>query len=121
MLFRSHGLIYLSGPANDGVCATMQFAAGMVLQVFSTGRGTPYGLASAPIIKVSSNSALYSNWKDIIDIDAGVIASGNASIVDVGQQIFNFILDVASGRQQCWTEKHKLYNKLHIFNPAPLT
>jgi galactarate dehydratase len=58
----------------------MQAAAGITLQVFSTGRGTPYGLAAVLVLKVSSNSALKDKWPDLIDFDAGRVVSGGMTI-----------------------------------------
>jgi galactarate dehydratase len=55
-----------------------------------------------------------------MDLDAGTIASGEASIEDVGWQLFRLILDVASGRKT-WAEHWKLHNSLALFNPAPVT
>lgn len=115
------GLIYAATPASDIVCGPMQLASGITLQVFMTGRGTPYGLAAAPVIKVSSRTNLKDSWKDLIDVNAGVIATGEATIEEVGLELFQLILDVASGRKKPWAEHYKLYNDLCIFNPAPIT
>lgn len=115
------GLIFAATPASDIVCGPMQLASGITLQVFMTGRGTPYGLAAAPVVKVSSRTDLKNQWPDLIDINAGTIATGDATIKDVGTELFNFIVDVASGRKKSWAEQWKLYNDLCIFNPAPIT
>ncbi len=96
-------------------------ASGMNLQVFTTGRGTPYGLAMAPVIKVSTRKALSERWHDLIDLDAGRIATGEASIADIGWELFHLILDVASGRKQVCADKLGLHNALALFNPAPVT
>jgi manganese transport protein len=56
-----------------------------------------------------------------VDINAGVIADGSASIEDVGWQMFHLMLDVASGRKKTWAEQWKLHNSLVLFNPAPIT
>jgi galactarate dehydratase len=93
----------------------------MNMHVFTTGRGTPYGLAMAPVIKVSSRSALAARWSDLIDIDAGSIATGEATVEEVGQQIFDMILAVASGRKQTWADHWGLHNEFVLFNPAPIT
>ncbi len=114
------GLIFAATPASDFVCGTLQLASGMTLHVFTTGRGTPYGLAAVPVIKVSTRSELKQRWHDLIDVDAGSIASGDASIEDVGWEIFRLILDVASGRET-WAEHWKLTNALALFNPGPVT
>lgn len=115
------GLIFAATPASDFVCGTQQLASGITLQVFTTGRGTPYGLKAVPVIKMATNSALANRWDDLIDINAGVIAEGNASIEQVGQQLFEMILAVASGRHETWAQRWKLYNQLSVFNPAPVT
>ena len=115
------GLVYAATPASDFVCGTMQLASGIHLQVFSTGRGTTYGLAMAPVLKVSTRTELREKWQDIIDVDAGRIATGDASIEEVGREIFAFILAVASGEKETWAQHWKLYNDLCLFNPAPVT
>lgn len=115
------GLIFAATPASDFVCGTLQLAASMNMHVFTTGRGTPYGLAMAPVIKVASRSPLAARWHDLIDVNAGTIATGEATIEQVGWQIFEMILDVASGRRQTWADKWGLHNDLALFNPTPLT
>jgi galactarate dehydratase len=115
------GLVFAATPASDFVCGTLQLAASMNMHVFTTGRGTPYGLAMAPVIKVASRTALAERWSDLIDIDAGTIATGNASIQEVGEQIFHLILDVASGRKQTCADHWGLHNEFALFNPAPIT
>ena len=92
----------------------------MNLHVFTTGRGTPYGLAEVPVIKVATRSDLARRWHDLMDVNAGRIADGEASIQDVGRELFQLILDVASGRRT-WAERWKLHNALVLFNPAPIT
>jgi galactarate dehydratase len=115
------GLIYAATPASDFVCGTLQLAAGMTLHVFTTGRGTPYGLAAAPVIKISTRTELAERWHDLIDLDAGRIATGEKTIEEVGWEIFHLILDVASGRKQTWSDHWGLHNTLTLFNPAPVT
>ena len=116
-----HGLIYAATPASDIVCGPCQLASGIGLQVFMTGRGTPYGLAIAPVIKVCSRNDMKEQWPDLIDVNAGPIATGDATIPEIGTQLFQEIIDVASGRKQSFAEKYKLHNDLCIFNPAPIT
>jgi galactarate dehydratase len=115
------GLIFAATPASDFVCGTLQLAASMNIHVFTTGRGTPYGLAMAPVIKVASRTALAKQWPDLIDVDAGVIATGNQSIREVGEQIFRAILEVASGRKETWCDHWNLHNEMVLFNPSPIT
>ena len=118
---RQKGLTYAATPASDFICGTLQLAAGMNLHVFTTGRGTPYGLAAVPVIKVATRSDLARRWHDLMDINAGVIADGSATIEQVGWQMFRLLLDVASGRKKTWAEQWKLHNALVLFNPAPVT
>lgn len=115
------GLIYAATPASDFVCGTCQLSSGITIQVFTTGRGTTYGLAMAPVIKVSSRTDLAVKWKDLIDIDAGKILSGDATIEDIGMEIFRLILEVASGNKKTWADYHGIHNALCLFNPAPVT
>lgn len=115
------GLIFAATPASDFVCGTLQLAAAMNMHIFTTGRGTPYGLAMVPVIKVASRSSLAERWCDLIDIDAGTVATGEATIEQVGTQIFQMVLDVASGRKQTWTDHWGLHNELALFNPGPVT
>jgi galactarate dehydratase len=118
---KQKGLIYAATPASDFICGTLQLAAGMNLHVFTTGRGTPYGLAPVPVIKVATRSDLARRWHDLMDVNAGRIADGEASIEDVGWELFRLMLDVASGKKKTWAEHWKLHNALVLFNPAPVT
>jgi galactarate dehydratase len=113
------GLVFAATPASDFICGTQQLAS-MNLHVFTTGEGTPYGLALAPVIKVSSRTALAEKWYDLIDLDAGRIATGQATVQEVGMDLFRMMLAVASGRKT-WAEHWGLGNALAPFNPGPVT
>jgi galactarate dehydratase len=115
------GLVFAATPASDFICGTLQTAAGMNVHVFTTGEGTPYGLAMVPVIKVSSRTELAQRWPDLIDLDAGPIASGAATIQQIGEQLFHLILDVASGRKRTWADHWGLHNAPALFNPGPVT
>ena len=117
----AEGLLYAATPASDFICGTLQLAAGMNLHIFTTGRGTPYGLAQVPVIKVATRSDLARRWHDLMDLDAGQIATGAATIEDTGWALFRLMLDVASGKRRTWAEQWKLANALTLFNPAPVT
>jgi len=114
------GLFFVATPASDIVCGPSQVAAGMNALVFVTGRGTPYGLAEVPTIKVVTRNELAARWHDIIDVNAGRIISGERSIEKTGREIFELILQVASGKKPA-AERLKLHNYMAVFNPAPLT
>lgn len=115
------GLVFAATPASDFICGTLQLAAGMTMQIFTTGRGTPYGLAAAPVLKVATRTELARRWSDLIDFDAGRIATGEASIEEVGWDLFRLILEVASGRVQPWSDRWGIHNAITLFNPAPVT
>src|SRR6185369_7246044 len=115
-----NGLVYAATPASDFICGTLQLAAGINVHVFTTGRGTPYGLAQIPVIKVATRSDLARRWHDLMDVNAGRIADGDATIEDVGWELFRLMLDVASGKKT-WAEQWQLQNSLVLFNPAPVT
>jgi galactarate dehydratase len=115
----TRGLVFAATPASDFICGTQQLAS-MNLHIFTTGEGSPYGLAMVPVIKVSSRSSLAERWSDLIDLDAGRIATGLASVEDVGWEIFRMSLEIASGRKS-WAEHWGLANALVPFQPGPVT
>jgi galactarate dehydratase len=114
------GLVYAATPASDFICGTLQLAAGMNVHVFTTGRGTPYGLAEAPVVKVATTSGLARRWHDLMDLNAGAIADGAATIEETGWALFRLLLEVASGQRTC-AERLGVRNALVLFNPAPVT
>jgi galactarate dehydratase len=116
----NRGLIYAATPASDFICGTLQLAAGMNLHVFTTGRGTPYGLAECPVVKVATRTELARRWHDLMDLNAGAVADGQCSVEVMGWRLFHLLLEVASGRRT-WAEVHGLHNQLVLFNPAPVT
>ena len=118
---RSKGLTYAATPASDFICGTLQLAAGMNLHIFTTGRGTPYGLAAVPVVKVATRTELATRWHDLMDVNAGKITDGTATVEEVGRELFDLLLEVASGRKKTWAEHWKLHNALVLFNPAPVT
>jgi galactarate dehydratase len=110
------GLYFCATPAIDHYLTSLQMAAGCTMHVFTTGRGTPYGLREMPVVKVSSRTELYNGWNDFIDVDAGPIVTGEKSIEDVGWELFKCYLDVASG-QKTKSEMRGIYNRMVLFNP----
>ncbi len=113
------GLVFAATPASDFICGTQQLAS-MNLHIFTTGEGTPYGLSLVPVIKVSSQTALAEKWHDLIDLDAGPIATGQSTIEQIGWQLFHLMLEVASGKKT-WAEHWGLGNALIPFAPGPVT
>ncbi len=92
-----HGFVYMDTPGYDPVSATGQVAGGANLICFTTGRGSAYGCAPAPSIKLATNSALWQRQEEDMDINCGQIIDGTASIEQMGQSIFERVLAVASG------------------------
>lgn len=114
------GLYFCSTPGSDFYCGTIQVAAGMNMHVFSTGRGTPYGLAEVPVVKVSTRTALARQWFDLIDVDAGRLFDGIATIEEMAWDMFRFILDVAGGKKKTFAQRHGIRNRIALFYPGPL-
>ncbi len=114
------GLVFAATPASDFICGTLQLAAGMNVHVFTTGRGTPYGLQACPVVKLATRTDLARRWHDLMDMNAGRVAEGEITIEEGGWELFQLLLEVASGRKT-WTEHWKLHNSLVLFNPAPIT
>jgi altronate hydrolase len=98
------GLNLQCTPGNDVECVTAQVGAGASAVLFTTGLGTPTGNPIAPVIKLSTNTALAERMPDIIDFDAGPIISGRASIAQIGEQILDLVIRVASGEIQTKAE-----------------
>jgi len=92
------GLVIMDSPAHDAVCNTGMIAVGAQVIVFTTGRGTPLGAPTAPVIKVSSNNRIFRLMNENIDINAGAIIEGEETVESVGEKIFREIIEVASGK-----------------------
>jgi altronate hydrolase len=95
----ARGFVYMDTPGYDPVSATGQVAGGANLICFTTGRGSAYGCAPSPSLKLSTNTALWAKQQDDIDIDCGGIVEGVDSVDAAGERIFRLILDTASGRK----------------------
>jgi len=95
---KAHGFVYMDTPGYDPVSATGQVAGGANLICFTTGRGSAYGCAPSPSLKLSTNTALWTKQEDDMDINCGDIVDGKISIQDMGEKIFQHILDCASGK-----------------------
>ncbi len=114
------GMVFAATPASDIVCGPSQLASGIVMQLFSTGRGTVYGLHEIPVYKICTQHSMNAQWPDLFDLDAGSVVTGEKSIAELGTDLYNDILDVVSGKKTA-AEKFGIYNDVLIFNPAPIT
>ena len=99
------GLTLLEGPGNDGVSCTAMIASGATVLLFTTGRGTPLGFP-VPTIKISSNSEIAAKKPHWIDFNAGTLLDGTRIMADLSDELFAYVLDVASGRSQTNNEIH---------------
>jgi altronate hydrolase len=95
---RAKGFVVMDTPGYDPVSMTGIVAGGANVLVFTTGRGSVFGCKPAPSIKVATNTPMYNHMIDDMDINAGVILEGS-SVEDIGRQIFEEILAVASGKK----------------------
>jgi altronate hydrolase len=91
------GFVYMDTPGYDPVSATGQVAGGANLIVFTTGRGSAYGCAPAPSLKVSTNTALWVKQEEDIDLNAGTIVDGETTVSALGEALFRQMLAACSG------------------------
>ena len=93
----AHGFVYMDTPGYDPVSATGQVAGGANMICFTTGRGSAYGCAPSPSLKIATNTALWQRQEEDMDINCGEIIDGKASIQEMGERIFRLVLATASG------------------------
>lgn len=91
------GLHLQCTPGNDVECVTAQVGAGANVVLFTTGLGTPTGNPIAPVVKISTNTALAEKMPDIIDIDTGPVIAGQRTIAEMGEEILGRVIQIASG------------------------
>lgn len=102
---RAHGLVFMDTPGYDPVSATGQVAGGANLIAFTTGRGSAYGCAPSPSIKLATNTRLWETQEDDMDVNCGGIADGSMTIEERGEHIFRMMLRIASG-ERSKSEQH---------------
>jgi altronate hydrolase len=93
------GLVFMNTPGYDPVSLAGLAAGGASVIAFTSGRGSAIGFPSIPVIKIASNSHTFRRMRDNMDVNAGRIADGEAAIEDVGREIFDLLLRVASGER----------------------
>lgn len=98
---QSPGFVFMNTPGYDPVSITGLAAGGVNLIAFTTGRGSAIGFPTVPVIKIATNSGMYRRMRDNMDINAGRIMEGEATVGEVGREIFEFLLEAASGRRTC--------------------
>ena len=97
----SPGFVFMNTPGYDPISLTGLAAGGVNMIAFTTGRGSAIGFPTIPVIKISSNSSTYGRMRDNMDVNAGRIADGEATVADIGREIFDLLLRVASGEKTC--------------------
>ncbi|MFM0014930.1 altronate dehydratase family protein [Paraburkholderia sediminicola] len=95
---RAHGLVFMDTPGYDPVSATGQVAGGANLICFTTGRGSAYGCAPSPSLKLGTNTALWQRQEEDIDLNCGSILDGERTVDELGEEIFQLMLATASGQ-----------------------
>jgi altronate hydrolase len=95
------GFVFMNTPGYDPVSLAGLAAGGCNLIAFTTGRGSAIGFPTIPVLKIATNSATYSRMRDNMDVNAGRIADGEATVQQVGREIFDLMLEAASGWQTC--------------------
>src|SRR3954453_15344832 len=95
------GFVFMNTPGYDPVSLTGLAAGGVNLIAFTTGRGSAIGFPTIPVIKIATNTAMYRRMRDNMDINAGRIADGESTVQEIGREIFDLLLRVASGERTC--------------------
>ncbi|MBM3738499.1 MAG: altronate dehydratase, partial [Acidobacteria bacterium] len=98
---RTPGFVFMNTPGYDPASLTGLAAGGCNLICFTTGRGSAIGFPSVPVVKVATNSPMYRRMRGNMDVNAGRIADGEATVQGIGQEIFDLLLRVASGERTC--------------------
>jgi altronate hydrolase len=93
------GFVFMDSPGYDPASITGQVASGANLVCFTTGRGSAFGFKPAPSIKLATNTLMYNKMSEDMDINCGPIADGEVSVEEKGLEIFEYLIDIASGRQ----------------------
>jgi altronate hydrolase len=93
------GFTFMDTPGYDPVGATGQVAGGANLLCFTTGRGSVFGMKPTPSIKLATNSAMYERMTDDMDVNCGTILTGEESVAQCGERIFQLMLRIASGER----------------------
>lgn len=95
----SPGFLFMNTPGYDPVSLAGLAAGGVNLIAFTTGRGSAIGFPTIPVLKIVTNVATWERMRENMDVNAGAIADGDKSIQEVGEEIFNLLLRVASGER----------------------
>ena len=95
---KNKGFNFMDSPGFDPVSVTGQVASGSNVICFTTGRGSCFGFKPSPSLKIATNTNMYNRLKEDMDINAGTIMDGESNVNKLGEEIFNCIVDTASGK-----------------------
>ena len=98
-IIKEKGFVFMDSPGYDPASVTGQIASGCNLVTFTTGRGSAFGSKPAPCIKIATNTYLYERQKEDMDINAGEILTNNVSLEEKGREMYEKIIDIASGNK----------------------
>ena len=111
---KKKGFNYMDSPGYDPVSVTGQVASGSNVICFTTGRGSCFGFKPSPSLKIATNTNMYNNLEEDMDINAGSIMDGESDVTKIGTDIFEMIIDTASGKPS----KSEINEYVdHEFNP----
>ena len=112
------GVTFVDTPGNDLMCTSGLSTAGAQIVIFTTGRGTPMGFASSPVIKVTGNSGIVGVMGENIDIDLSRIVDGDLTLAEAGEEIFDRVIDTANGLE---TASERLgHREFALYRIAPI-
>jgi altronate hydrolase len=97
----SPGFVFMNTPGYDPVSLAGLAAGGCNMIAFTTGRGSAIGFPTIPVVKIATNTATFGRMRENMDVNAGRIADGDAAVQQVGREIFDLVLEAASGRKTC--------------------
>lgn len=111
------GVVFMDTPGYDPIACTGQIAGGANLLCFTTGRGSCFGSVLVPVIKLASNTPLYEHMEEDMDLNCGGVIDGTQDLRELGEEIFEEILAVASGKR---TKSEELGVGESEFTPWPI-
>jgi len=95
---QSSGFVMMDSPGYDPASITGQIASGCNVVAFTTGRGSVFGSKPVPSIKIATNTRMFESMKEDMDINAGTILDGEKTVAQAGEEIFDLLVDIASGK-----------------------
>ena len=95
----------MQGPGYDQYSTPGLVASGATIVAFTTGRGTTIGNAIAPVFKIASNTKIFEQMREDLDVNAGTVLDGAETVAQVGRRIFREMIAIASGEKPALAEE----------------